>query len=64
MSTDLEKRLATLENEMSDVKQFLAKAMPKKDWRKTVGMSTDDPGFDEMIRLGREIREQDMDSES
>ena len=24
-----------------------------------IGMSKDDPGFDEMIRLGREIRQQE-----
>jgi hypothetical protein len=35
-------------------------AILEKDWRKTFGMSANDPGFDNMIRLGREIREQDQ----
>ena len=60
MATDLEKRVAALEHEVSDVKQALAKVVSlKKDWLRTVGMSKDDPGFDEMIELGRAIREQD-----
>lgn len=61
MSTDLEHRVTTLENEMSDVKQLLAGAGRQKDWRKSVGTSKDDPGFDEMIRLGREIRQQERE---
>ncbi|GEM_PF-1596330 len=29
-----------------------------KDWRATFGMSRNDPDFDELVRLGREIRDQ------
>jgi hypothetical protein len=64
MSTDLEQRVTALENDMSDVKQRLGEGRPQKDWRKTVGMSKDDPGFEEMIQLGREIREQDRENDS
>ena len=64
VSTDLEQRVTTLENEMSDVRQLLASARPQKDWRKSVGMSKDDPGFDEMIRLGQEIRQQERENGS
>jgi hypothetical protein len=64
MSTDLERRVTTLENEMSGVKQLLSGARPHKDWRKSVGMSKDDPGFDEMIRLGQEIRQQEREDGS
>ena len=60
MSTELEKRVTTLESEMADLKQQLGHSAARKDWRTTVGMSKDDPGFDEMIELGREIREQDQ----
>ena len=63
MSTELEQRVTTLENELSEVKQMLGKGRPQKDWRKTVGMSKEDPGFDEMIRLGKEIREQERENE-
>jgi hypothetical protein len=56
--------VTTLENEMSDVKQLLAGASRQKDWRKSVGISKDDPGFDEMIRLGREIRQQQREDGS
>ena len=50
----LEERVAVLEKELSELKKVLF----EKDWRKTVGMSTDDPDYDEMCRLGREYREQ------
>ena len=62
MATDLEQRVASLEDEMTDVKQRLATTGAQKDWRMSVGMSKDDPGFDEMIRLGREIRQQEREN--
>jgi hypothetical protein len=65
MAADLEKRVAALEHEISDVKQVLAAAgSSKKNWRQTVGMSKDDPGFGEMIELGRAIREQAKEGDS
>ena len=54
----LEERVAVLEKELSELKKALFEKKVEKDWRKTVGMSANDPGFDEMIRLGREYREQ------
>ena len=63
MSAELEQRVTTLENELSEVLQMLGKRRPQKDWRKTVGMSKEDPGFEEMIRLGKEIREQERENE-
>jgi hypothetical protein len=42
------------------LKQTIQGTRFEKDWRKTFGMSANDPGFDDMIRLGREIREQDQ----
>ena len=32
----------------------------EKDWRKTFGRSAHDPGFEELIRLGRQIRARDQ----
>jgi hypothetical protein len=64
MSNDLEQRVATLENEMSDIRHLLEGARPPKDWRKSVGISKDDPGFAEMIELGREIRQQEQEDDS
>jgi hypothetical protein len=64
MSTDLEQRVNALEHEMADVKQRLANKDVTKDWRRSVGISKDDPGFDEMIRMGREIRQQDREDDS
>ena len=58
MSTSIEKRVADLENELNVLKQVVQSARAAKDWRKTVGMSSGDPGFDEMIRLGREFRQE------
>lgn len=54
----LEERVAVLEEELSDLKKSLFEKKVEKDWRKTFRMSANDPGFDEMIRLGREYREQ------
>jgi len=61
MSTSIEKRVAVLEKELTDLKQIVQGARVEKDWRKTVGMSAGDPGFDEMIRLGREFRQENRE---
>jgi hypothetical protein len=64
MSTTIEERVATLEKELTALKQIIQGTHIKKEWRHTFGMSANDPGFDEMIRLGREIRAQDHEDES
>ena len=53
----LEERVATLEQEVAELKEKLGLKKVEKDWRKTFGMSANDPGYDEMVRLGREYRE-------
>lgn len=58
-SKTVEERVAMLEKELTKLKQFIQGARVAKGWRKTFGLSANDPGFDEMIRLGREIRAQD-----
>jgi hypothetical protein len=63
MSTSIEERVATLEKELKDLKQLIQGTHVEQDWRKTFGLSANDPGFDEMIRLGRDIREQDQEDD-
>lgn len=60
MSTPIEKRLEALEEKLADLTRLVATnptAKPEKEWRRTFGMSANDPGFDEMIRLGKEYRQ-------
>jgi hypothetical protein len=64
MSTTIEDRVAILEKELIRLKQIIQGTRVEQDWRKTFGMSANDPGFDEMIRLGREIRAQDQEDEA
>ena len=60
MSAPIEERVAMLEKELLNLKQLIRSTRVEKDWRKTF-LSANDPGFDEMIRLGREIRKQDRE---
>ena len=62
MTMALAKRVQALEKRVAE----LAKAVQDKngpgrpgkdDWQQTIGMSADDPLFDEIIRLGRDYRE-------
>ena len=64
MNTTIEERVAILENELIRLKEIIQGTRVEKDWRKTFGMSANDPGFDEMICLGREIREQDQEDDA
>ena len=64
MSTTIEERVAILEQELMRLKHIIQGTHVEKDWRKTFGMSANDPAFDEMIRLGREIREQDQEDDA
>ncbi len=60
MSTPIEKRVEVLEQKVADLTRLVTSestAKPGKDWRRTFGMSASDPGFDEMIRLGKEYRQ-------
>ena len=54
----LEYRLASLEDQFAKWKAHAEHDRPKGDWRATFGMFADDPGFDEILQLGREYREQ------
>jgi hypothetical protein len=60
MNTPIEKRVEALEQKVADLTRFVAADTadkPSKDWRRTFGMSANDPEFDEMIRLGKEYRQ-------
>lgn len=60
MSETVEKRLERVEAELAALKRRLDAAVGaerSKDWRRTFGMSANDPDFDEMIRLGKEYRQ-------
>jgi hypothetical protein len=63
MTTTLAKRVEKLEHELEDLKKRVeAPASPaqpndkKRGWMKTLGMSKNDPTFDEAIELGRRWR--------
>ena len=57
--TRTEQRLETLEATVADLKRRLdaSGANPRtKDWRRTFGMSANDPEFDAMIEAGKAYR--------
>jgi len=61
---DLEQRVATLEENVSKLKQLLQQSAKHKDWQKTFGMFADDPGFEEMVSRGREYRKTQQEADS
>ena len=60
-SGSLEKRVAQLELQVAKLQSELSTSPPKpgKDWRRTIGMFTDDPGMTEIFEETRKIREAD-----
>jgi hypothetical protein len=58
MPSTLKERVELLENQVLELTALLRRkdAKPIKDWRKTIGMSANNPEFEEIIRLGRDIR--------
>ncbi len=60
-SGSLEKRVAKLELQVAKLQGELSTSPPKngKDWRRTIGMFTDDPGMQEIFEEARKIREAD-----
>jgi hypothetical protein len=61
MSTTLKERVEVLEKQVEELAALVRRQaggqVPRaKDWRRTIGTAADDPGFDEMVELGREIR--------
>jgi hypothetical protein len=58
----VEERLAVLETEVAELKRSLR---PGETWfNRVAGSMKDDPEFDEVLRLGREIRRADRPVEA
>ena len=63
MTKTIEERLENLEREMDSLKLKTA-AESKRDWISAIiGSFADDPDFDEIVRLGKELREADRTKE-
>jgi hypothetical protein len=56
MTETIVERIEQIEHRLDELTSEVRQGPKHKDWRAWVGTSTDDPDFDEMIRLGREYR--------
>jgi hypothetical protein len=56
--SSLERRVATLEKEVAELKSQRGTARDK-DWRRTVGVFTDNPGMQELLAEAMKLREAD-----
>lgn len=54
----LEKRLQSLEAEVIELRKQVAEGR-KKDWRRTIGAYSDDPGMLDILQEAMKLREQD-----
>ena len=58
MSTTIEDRLAKVERELEQLKTVVSRSSAKSGWlSRLTGSHKDDPIFDEIVRLGKEIRD-------
>ena len=57
MTETIVKRIDQIEHRLDELATEVRQGPKRKDWRAWVATSTDDPDFDEMIRLGREYRQ-------
>jgi hypothetical protein len=56
----IEQRLARLESRVDELQAELAASKrPGKDWRRTAGAFTDDPGMQEILEGAMQLREED-----
>ncbi len=62
MDGTLMERMERLEQEVERIKSDMVGKPGKRDWQAWCGSSSDDPGFDEMVRLGREYRRQQREA--
>jgi len=60
----LEERVATLERELTALKQKVEQGPSARDWRRSVGIFADDPVFEEMVREGRKYREEQREPDA
>jgi hypothetical protein len=58
-ATEIEVRIKALEDEITDLKERVEKAIPpQRDWLNEIfGVFDNDPIYEEAMRLGREYRE-------
>ena len=56
--SSLEQRVAALEQEVANLKSQRGKVRDK-DWRRTIGMFTDNPGMKELFAEAMKLREAD-----
>jgi hypothetical protein len=54
----LERRVIELERAIAQLRRELEPRRSLENVAETFGMFADDPGFDEVVRLGREYRDQ------
>ncbi len=57
--SELEKRLATLEIQMAELRAAVEKNQPSKNWQKTIGMFTGDEVMKRIDRAAKKYREAD-----
>lgn len=64
-TTELEERITTLEGDVAHLKLAArySRLPQKRWWRKLLGKYENDPDFEEAMRLGREYRESQRESE-
>jgi hypothetical protein len=53
----LEQRVSELERQVARLRLDVSPLLPLASIQNTFGMFANDPGFDEIVRLGREYRE-------
>jgi hypothetical protein len=57
----LEQRVATIEKEVAELKNRVHRSEATRAWyEKMIGSMKDYPEFEEVVRLGREIRKADL----
>lgn len=54
---ELEERVTLLEQELRQLKEQMASRSEVPWYRQILGQFKEDPAFDEIVRLGRQIRE-------
>ena len=55
----LDQRVATLEQQMAGILSLTNNGSRKKDWRRTIGRFTDDPGMQALFADAQKIRDAD-----
>jgi hypothetical protein len=62
MQETLDERVEALERQVRALTEIVKGKTAVKDWRSTFGSASGDEGYDEMVRLGAEIRQKDREA--